>query len=235
MKINILLCDTFPGLLPAYIPSYVSMFTRLFSGVDPATTYEVYNAMDGELPGELHQGELYLITGCNHGAYDPTPWIRQLARWVVGACETGVKLVGVCFGHQLIAQALGGRVEKAAVGWGVGVRQTRVTDAEARHYFPDGTMSLFYNHHDQVVELPACATPVATSAFCPVESFRVGNSVLCFQGHPEYVPEYEVHLLMRFADGEPQEVCRAALDSIGETVHQGRRVAQWILEWCKQR
>lgn len=235
MNINILLCDTFPGLLPAYIPSYVSMFTRLFDRAAPRTAYRVFRTMDGELPADISPEELYLITGCNQSAYDETSWIKDLLRWIADAAKRDVKLVGICFGHQAIAQALGGRVEKAAAGWGVGVRESTVIDPYARRFLPGDTLRLLYNHHDQVVALPPGATLVATSAFCPVESFRVGKRVLAFQGHPEYVPEYELHLLVHFADGEPGKVKARARASLASMQHDGEAVARGIMRWAGDR
>lgn len=235
MKINILLCDTFPGLLPDYIPSYASMFERLFDSVCPNTQYRVYRAMDGELPTTFAHGELYLITGCNLSAYDRVPWIEQLLDWIRQAHSERVKLVGVCFGHQMVAQALGGRVERSPKGWGTGIRQSDVVDDEALTFFPDGHLRLLYNHHDQVVALPPEATLVAHSAFCPIESFRIGHHILTFQGHPEYVPEYNLHLLDHHAADEPDAVKTAARDSIGRWQHQGQTVARWIVEqWMEE-
>lgn len=233
MKVKILLCDTFPGLLPEFIPSYASMFTRLFDAAEGGMEYEIYRAMDGELPTPTPCDGFYLITGCNQSAYDDTPWIKQLLRWVVEANKAKATLVGVCFGHQVVAQALGGRVERAKQGWGFGVRESRVVDDEALRYFTDGRMRLLYNHHDQVVELPQGATLVATSDFCPIESFRIGRHILTFQGHPEYVPEYETHLLNNFADDEPLTVRRAAADSLQRFSHQGLTAAKLIIDFAR--
>lgn len=229
MKMNILLCDTFPGLLPPDIPSYVSMFTRLFDAVSTDVAYRVWHAMDGELPQQLSPTEIYLITGCNQAAYDHTPWIEQLLAWVRRAHDEGAKLVGICFGHQVIAQALGGRVERSPKGWGTGIRESEIVDSEALGYFPDGRMRLFYNHHDQVVLLPAGATLVARTPFCPNESFRIGKTVLTFQGHPEYTPDYALHLLNHHAGDEPAGVKAAARESIARLTHQGPAAARWIL------
>lgn len=229
MKINILLCDTFPGLLPDYIPSYVSMFTRLFDSVSTDTTYEVYRAMDGQQPDLTDTEAVHLITGCNEAAYDDTPWIVSLLNWIRRAHEAQLKLVGICFGHQAIAQALGGRVEQAPQGWGTGIRQSDIVDEVALSHFPDGHLRLFYNHHDQVVALPSEATLMSTSAFCPVESFRIGRRILAFQGHPEYVPEYALHLLDHHAADEPAAVKDAARESIRSMRHQGEDVARWVL------
>lgn len=234
MRINILLCDTFPGLLPHYIPSYVSMFTTLFDAVCNHADYRVYRAMDGDLPCPANDGSLCLITGCNQSAYDDLPWIRQLIGWVKAAHKNRVRLVGICFGHQLIAQALGGRVQRSPKGWGVGIRTSAVVDDEARQWFPDGTMSLLYNHHDQITALPNEATLVAESCFCPIDSYRIGRHILAFQGHPEYIPDYELHLLDNFAADEPADVKLAARQSIARNQHQGLTVARWIAHWATE-
>lgn len=231
MTIHILLCDTFPGLLPPYIPSYTSMFTKLFNSVQPNIQYRVYRTMDGELPDLNTPFGLYLITGCNLSAYDHINWIQQLLKWIKQAYECKAKLTGICFGHQCIAQALGGRVERAPQGWGTGLRESHVVDPTTLTYFPDQTMRLLYNHHDQVVALPENATLVATSTFCPIESFRMGNHILTFQGHPEYVPEYSRHLLENFAADEPLEVRQAALNSLTKNEHQGHIVGRMLLDF----
>lgn len=230
MKINILLCDTFPGLLPEYIPSYESMFMKLFDENVGGLDYHVYRTLDGELPEELNHDDVYLITGCNLSAYDDIKWIKDLQRWIVRANDEKVKMVGICFGHQIIAEALGGKVCKAKVGWGTGIRESVITNDEALQYFPKGRMRLMYNHHDQVVELPVGAVAFATSEFCPNEGFMIGNHVITFQGHPEYVPQYAVHLIMNFADDEPLDVRVNALKSLGAYEHDGGTVARWIAE-----
>ncbi len=236
IQINILLCDTFPGLLPEWIPSYVSMFTRMFDAAagDRTLNYKVYEAMNGELPNEFHADELYLVTGCNLSVYDDIQWIKDLLAWIVKADQAKVKLTGICFGHQAVAEALGGKVVHSEKGWGIGVRESIVIDDTMRKYFPYKNLRLLYNHHDQVVKLPKDVVLVAESAFCPYESMRIGNHILTFQGHPEYVPQYEEHLIKNFADDEPANVKIAALDSIRSMEHQGHAVAEWILQWYEK-
>lgn len=230
MKLNILLCDRFPGLLPEYIPSYESMFVKLFRGCCDELEYKVYAVMDGIMPPAADDGAVNLITGCNMSAYDDVPWIDRLREWVREAHCQRLPMVGICFGHQLIAQALGGKVERSSRGWGTGIREARLVGEEARRHFPRQRMRLMYNHHDQVVELPEGATLFATSPFCPIEGYTIGHHIITFQGHPEYDPQYAVHLLMDFADAEPIEVRRAALRSIGNYAHDGALVARWIAE-----
>ena len=228
MKLNILLCDRFPGLLPEYIPSYESMFIRLFERNCERLSYEVFYVPDGEYPDEVNDRDVYLITGCNLGVYDDVPWIKRLLSWIAMADSRRLKVVGICFGHQAVAQALGGRVERSPKGWGTGVRRSVVSGAEALRRFPKGSMCLMYNHHDQVVQLPPKAVVFASSDFCPVDGFYIGSHIITFQGHPEYVPQYNVHLIVDFAADEPAEVKTAALRSIGNMEHEGDAVAKWI-------
>ena len=230
MRINILLCDTFPGLLPDYIPSYTSMFEKLFTSVSQEVELSEYRVLDGVFPTTIDPDAIYLITGCNKASYDNDDWIVKLRHWVVDAMEKHAKLVGICFGHQVIAMALGGKTERYADGWGTGIRSSQIIDEDMKSHFGSDDIRLLYNHHDQVVQLPSGATPLASSSFCQFEGFRIGDKVLTFQGHPEYTPEYAIHLLENHADGEDPEVCRKALESIGLWQHQGGKAAEFILK-----
>ena len=104
MRINILLCDTFPGRLPDFIPNYESLFMDLFAGIGEHPTYEIYQTWQGELPQSVNADELYLIPGSLDSAYDGKPWILALLRWIEKAYAYGAKMIGVCFGHQAIAR-----------------------------------------------------------------------------------------------------------------------------------
>lgn len=230
MKINILLCDTFPGLLPSYIESYESMFFQLFDSIRADITYQVYNVKKSNFPAEISRDELYLITGSNSGVYEDADWIKELICFVQKLHTNEAKLTGICFGHQLIAKALGGKVTKSEKGWGTGIRTSRIISSKALSYFPTGEMSIHYNHHDQVVKLPGEAELFATSEFCPHEGFMVGDHIITFQGHPEYTSDYNRHLILNHAQDEPENVKATALESINSKVAQGDLAAKWMLD-----
>ena len=195
-KINILLCDTFPGLLPPEIPSYASMFREMFRAVDGSLEFEVFPVMAGVLPKELKKDELYLISGSNSSAYDSDSWILEL--------------IG---------------------GWGIGIRESVITDEIMHSYFPNNRLRLLYNHHDHVTVLPSDAIAIAHSDFCWYEGFRIDHHILTFQGHPEFTSEYELHLIRNHAQEEDEHVKSEAEKSIKHWNHQGHAVAQFILHF----
>ena len=228
-KISFLLCDTYPGLLPEGIPSHESMFFNLFRPINPDLTFDIYRVMDGELPEQFESETLYLIPGSNNAAYDDLPWIQALQEWIRKATVQKVPLVGICFGHQLIAQALGGCVERFDGGWGVGIREMEVLDEDMLPYFPNRKMRLIVNHHDQVMQLPEGATPLATSDFCRYDGFRIGHHILTFQGHPEFTVDYERHLILNHSDNEDSTVKQRALKTLEEMEPQGEVVARFLV------
>ena len=230
-KINILLCDTFPGLLPPEIPSYASMFREMFRAVDGSLEFEVFPVMAGVLPKELKKDELYLISGSNSSAYDSDSWILELIQWIRDVASLHIKLAGICFGHQVIAQALGGEVKRYAGGWGIGIRESVITDEIMHSYFPNNRLRLLYNHHDHVTVLPSDAIAIAHSDFCWYEGFRIDHHILTFQGHPEFTSEYELHLIRNHAQEEDEHVKSEAEKSIKHWNHQGHAVAQFILHF----
>lgn len=228
--VNILLCDTFPGRLPDFIPNYESLFMDLFASIGAEVNYRIFQTWQGKLPDVINTDELYLIPGSLDSAYDDKSWIVALVQWVESAYQHGAKLMGVCFGHQVIARALGGEVRPYDGGFGAGVRASRVIDEQMQRYFPGGEMRLLYSHHDQVMALPPDAVLCATSDFCKNESFRIGRQVVTFQGHPEFTVAYSRHLLTNCSDDLDETVRQAALQSLDQMESQGPEAARFALD-----
>lgn len=233
--VNILLCDTFPGRLPDFIPNYESLFMDLFAAIGEEPEYHIFQTWQGELPPVINPDELYVVPGSLDSAYDDKPWIVALLQWIEKAYCRGAKMMGVCFGHQVIARALGGEVRKYDGGFGTGVRASRVLDEPMKAYFPDGEMRLLYSHHDQVMTLPEGAVLCATSDFCKNESFRIGHQVVTFQGHPEFTVAYSRHLLLNHCEDVPLPVRQAALQSLDGQPPQGALAAKYALDLLFER
>lgn len=229
-RINILLCDTFPGRLPDFIPNYESLFMDLFAAIGEQVTYRIYQTWQGELPQDINTDEVYLVPGSLDSAYSDKPWIVALLKWIERAYALGARLMGVCFGHQAIALALGGTVEPYEGGFGAGVRASQVLDDQMKSYFHNGKMHLLYSHHDQVMNLPPGAVRCATSDFCRNESFRIGHQVVTFQGHPEFTVAYSRHLLLNCCDDVEQSVRVNALNSLEHLEPQGQNAARFALD-----
>lgn len=244
-KIVLLVCDQFPGILTPDIPSYEWMFEEVFTkasehkagkpsspfGEGWREAFEIYQTWQGSLPTRLNRDDLYLITGSNNSAYDNVPMVASLRDWIRYAYSTGCKLCGICFGHQIIAEALGGKVERSPKGWGIGIRRSYIIDSVFKGIAKTDSFSLVYDHHDQVVRLPKNAILVSQSDFCPLESFRVGMQILTFQGHPEFTNAFIRHWINDCAPDEPQSVKANALHSLETIQNQGITVAKWILDF----
>ncbi|MGL5774048.1 MAG: glutamine amidotransferase-related protein, partial [Aeromonas veronii] len=168
MRLGILDCDRLdPDLADRFGPVYSEMFIRGFAALAPELEFRVWSALDGELPEDLHECDAWLITGSRHDAYSDIPGIQALRAWIRQAHDADVKLAGVCFGHQVIAQALGGEVVKSTKGWGLGVSVHPMLADEPWMAPARDQIRILASHQDQVALLPPGATRLAGNDFCP--------------------------------------------------------------------
>ncbi|MDF1854754.1 type 1 glutamine amidotransferase [Pseudooceanicola sp.] len=154
---------------------YDVMFERLLGG--QGFDFTSYDVEGGVIPGDPQDCDGWLITGSKHGAYEDHPWIPPLEDFIRAVKAADVPLIGVCFGHQIIAQALGGKVEKYARGWSVGRKL---------YDFGGQTIPLNAWHQDQVTEVPEGGQVVASSEFCANAAIAYGDKIFTLQPHPEY-------------------------------------------------
>jgi GMP synthase-like glutamine amidotransferase len=232
MKLGILKTDQ---VRPEWVPEfgeYPDMFMALLGRVDPTLEFTVYDVEQGEYPADIDEVDAYLITGSKSSVYDDKPWIATLMEFVRELDRRRKKLVGICFGHQLVAQALGGRTEKSPKGWGVGLHTHRFNTAPSWHDDAGADLDILVSHQDQVVTNAAGARVLASSEFCENAVCQIGEHILTFQGHPEFVPAYSREIMEFRREAIGEDVYRAGMASL-DVPPQGERVARWILNFLR--
>lgn len=219
--------DLHPAMQEAFI-SFGQMFKQLFAGKDVAIDCHVFNVVRGEYPDSSQEFDAYLVTGSKADSFANDPWIVRLRAYLRERFTQGDVLLGVCFGHQILALVLGGDTQRSAKGWGIGVHRYRLACKPEWMRDTVDEFQLLISHRDQVVALPAGATLLAHSEFCENAAFVLGQQVLCFQGHPEFTHDFSKTLLQIRQPIYCPEQYQAAYQSLQEQ-HDGEVIAQWML------
>jgi len=180
-------------------------------------------------PDSDDECDAYLITGSRASVYEARAWIRDLQAYALILHRAKKKLVGICFGHQLIAAALGGKTEDSHKGWGVGVHTSKVVRAQPFMTPALVQFSLLVSHKDQVTLLPEGAELLATSDFCPNAMFSVDKHILAMQGHPEFCKAYASDL-MESRSELLGEALQPAIASLAVETDE-KQVAEWIMKF----
>lgn len=230
MKAAIIQCDAVLNELIAEFGDYTDMIKRMFEAVDADLEYRVFDARQGVYPENIDAFDFYITTGSKAGVYEDSPWIQALIEFVQLLDDKRKKLIGICFGHQVIAMARHGQVEKSPKGWGVGVSRNRIIAHPAWMKAPKDELNIIVSHQDQITRLPAGSLVIATSDFCPYFIVQWGNHFLSIQGHPEWRREYSRALMNRRRDSLGAEVTDAGLASL--VVEPDNAVfTRWILDF----
>jgi GMP synthase-like glutamine amidotransferase len=203
--------------------SFPQMFERMIGAADASVAFNTISLPDGEPLPDIAGLEAILITGSPAGVYDGLDWIAPLEAFVRAAHQSNVPMVGVCFGHQLIAQALGGTARKSDKGFGLG---RHVYDIAPDNGVIDGTrIALACSHQDQVITPPAGARTILSSDFTPHAGLLyAGDTTFSVQAHPEFTLGFALACceMVRSKGEAPDSVVAPAEASLAEPLESAR-------------
>ncbi|SED79619.1 GMP synthase-Glutamine amidotransferase [Rhizobiales bacterium GAS191] len=191
MRIGILKADETPNELVAVHGRYEDFYIKLLSPYD--FEFAVYPILHGIFPRSVDEANGWLITGSRHSVWEDEPWIIRLKDFIRELNGRGTPLVGICFGHQVTASALGGKVERSKEGWNVGpVAYKRASTGKVQN--------VLVWHQDQITVCPPGAKILASSASCQNAILQYGETIKTFQCHPELSPAFMRDLLPLYAE-----------------------------------
>ena len=223
MLIGILQTGQAPEPLKAASGDYPDMFIRLLS--QRGFTFKTYHVEAMDFPASPADCDGWLITGSRHGVYEPHPFIPPLETLIRAIMASGRPLVGICFGHQIIAQAMGGHVEKFSGGWAIGPQDYVMQGQPIR---------LNAWHQDQVTRAPDSATPIACNDFCENAALIYGDKAFTVQAHPEFEDGFLRDLIATRGRGVvPAPLLDAAQSALGSP-NSSAYLAERISEFFQQ-
>lgn len=181
--------DLTPG---SYQEKYEPLFLNYLQKIMPQKTIKTFEVAQNQFPKDINECEAWIIGGSPKSCYEDDEWIKNLEDFIRLCHQDKKKLLGICFGHQIIARALGGEVQKSPKGWGIGVRDFDIIDTTPNWMYDlnHHKLSLLFSHQDQVIKLPKGAKNLAQDKFCPFQMFSLAEHIFSIQGHPEFTKEY---------------------------------------------
>ena len=233
MKIGIIETGLIREELADRFAPYPVMFERLLERAGRDLECVSYCPLRGEMPGSVAECDGWLITGSRHGVYEALEWMAPLQAFIRAVAAAGLPMIGVCFGHQIIAAAMGGRVEKSDLGWKVGLRHYQVDKSLDWMSEPPSSVAIHAWHQDQVVELPPSAEVFLSADDCPYAGLYYGETMLSVQAHPEIEADYEEALMEMFSGKLlPEHIAQDGLESLrGGTGPDTQVLADWFADF----
>ena len=218
--------------MPEEFYHYPDMFEKLFADQRNSADFRfsIVPVIDHVFPHAVDDYDGYLVTGSAYGVYDDIPFIPKLMLFIREIFAAGKPLVGVCFGHQIVAHTLGGHAAKFDGGWGIGIMPIKMVGKADWIPSDIDRLDLIHVHQDQVISLPPDAVRLAQSNFCQNAAFAIGKKVFAIQGHPEFTPAYTNALIDIREERIGKERAATARISLQKS-HDGHQVGGWILDF----
>ena len=230
MKLGILAAGITPDELIVEHGSYADMVIQLLEKTHSGYSFEVFDVRDDHFPNSINECDAWVISGSKFNAYDREPWMLKLREMIKDIHAAKQPLVGICFGHQIIASTFGGELNKFEGGWGLGLHEYDIKPGF--DFVPSGINKFSLNaiHQDQVLTKPDNAEVFASSEFCPFAGLVYGDLIFNVQAHPEFNGQFEKELLeLRSGTSFPVDITEQGLASLttGKVADQSD-VGGWI-------
>lgn len=233
LRICILQADEVPQLLAGDYPSFAQMFIQLLQQQGQAACFDVYDVTRQQYPAGDARYDAFLVTGSKADSFGDDAWIVALRSYLKQLYQNGDCLLGVCFGHQILALVLGGLTERCNRGWGAGIQSYQLLQPPVSGLEAPSQLQLLISHKDQVTRLPEQAQRLAGNEFCPNAAYVVQQQVLCFQGHPEFTHDFLRRLLESRRSIYTPEFYAQSIASLDQQ-HDGQMVGKWMVEFIAQ-
>ena len=232
MKIAILQCGEVLKQFQSKTGRRNDMIQDMFGIIDGIFEFDNFDCQKAHYPEDVGGYDFFIITGSKAGVYENKTWIKKLIQFVQHLNDKKKKVIGICFGHQVIATACHGTVEKSEKGWGVGIATSRLVSAPGWTSEIKNELNLLVSHQDQVITLPEEAYVIAESDFCPFFVVQWNDNFLSTQGHPEWNRTYSEASMISRRGIIPDERIESALSSLHIEPDNGL-FARWIIDFVR--
>jgi GMP synthase-like glutamine amidotransferase len=229
VKIGLLICDHVAIEYQDMFGDYTDMFAHLF----PEFNWVHYEVTQGHFPQNLEECDAYMATGSRHSVYDDLPWINQLKAVIRALHQQSKYFIGFCFGHQLLGEALGGKVAKSPNGWSVGVHQFELYQTPDWMVPTKASINMLMMCQDQVLTLPPDTILLAGNQQCPHAIMQVGSTMMGIQGHPEFSKAYDQLLMEIRIDKMGWQLVDRGIASLQKAVDHAT-IRQWVLHFLNR-
>ena len=233
MKIAILRAGQVDPVLLSNHSEYPDMISHLLLKKDNRLQFTYFDVQNKELPSNIHDFDAYIITGGKDSVFDGYHWIAECSDFLLEANSLNKKLIGICFGHQLLAQTFGGRVIRSKKGWGLGATEFDIYKQKTWMLPKRLNFTLLVSHQDQVVSLPKGAQLLAGNTFCPNACFQLDGNILGMQGHPEFSKKFLTELMSTRTGHINSASIDKAQRSLQSVTHENI-IAGWLIAFIAE-